>query len=736
MEEVLLSTNSPDIRFRVCPLCEASCGLEICVEDGEISSIRGDRKDPFSQGHICPKGVALQDIQSDPDRLRKPLRRTPGGDWEEISWRQALDDAAHGLDAVRQRHGADALAVYLGNPNAHNYGSMLFLPLLLRALGTRNRYSATSVDQLPHHVAAHLMFGHQLLIPVPDVDRTQFLLILGANPVVSNGSIMTAPGMTRRIEALRRRGGRLVVIDPRRTETAKLADDHLFIRPGTDALLLAAMLHTILTEGLADPGRLASFCGSFEPIERAMTDFKPEGVAVATGISAEEIRVLARQFATAPTAVAYGRFGVSTQAFGAQCHWMINLLNIVTGNLDRPGGAMLTRPAVDPLRSGGSGGLGRRTTRVRGLPSFGRELPVAALAEEILTTGPGQVRALLTIAGNPVLSTPDGRQMDRALKSLDFMVAIDFYLNETSRHANLILPPIAPLERDHYDLALNILAVRNTARYSKTLLDPGPDCLHDWQILSALMKRLDCGPLRARLTRRLMAMLGPRRLLDIGLRLGPYGSGFRPGKGGLNLRRLEQNPHGIDLGALEPCLPDRLQTLGRQIELAPQAYLEDLQRLEELLPAAVPNRSSNTLLLIGRRQLRSNNSWMHNAPRLMRGKDRCTLVINPEDAVRLGIEDGRHVRVTGPGGSIVVPTKISDEILSGVVSLPHGWGHDRPGIQLSVAELHPGASFNDIVDAKAVDDLCGTAVLNGISVTVEPEESLQDRTQPLDSDPR
>jgi len=671
--------------------------------------------------------VALQDIQSDTDRLRKPLRRTPGGDWEEISWQQALDDAAHGLDTVRRRHGADALAVYLGNPNAHNYGSMLFLPLLLRALGTRNRYSATSVDQLPHHVAAHLMFGHQLLIPVPDVDRTQFLLVLGANPVISNGSIMTAPGMTRRIEALHQRGGRLVVIDPRRTETARLADDHLFIRPGTDALLLAAMLHTILAEGLDDPGRLASFCGSFEPIKRAMKPFKPERVSAATGIPADEIQGLARQFATAQTAVAYGRFGVSTQAFGAQCHWMINLLNIVTGNLDRPGGAMLTRPAVDPLRSGGSGGLGRRTTRVRGLPSFGRELPVATLSEEILTEGPGQVRALLTIAGNPVLSTPDGRQMDRALESLDFMVAVDFFLNETTRHANLILPPTVPLERDHYDLALNILAVRNTARYSKAILNPGPDSLHDWQILSALMKRLDCGPQRARLTRRLMAMLGPRRLLDIGLRLGPYGSGFRPGRDGLNLRRLEQSPHGIDLGALESCLPDRLQTPGRQIEPAPQAYLEDLQRLEDLLLGGVPNRSTNTFLLIGRRQLRSNNSWMHNAPRLMRGKDRCTLVINPEDAVRLGIKDGRHVRVTGPGGSITVPAKISDEILSGVVSLPHGWGHDRPGIHLGVAKRNPGASFNDVSDSQTTDPLCGTAVLNGISVTIQPAKGRHDR---------
>ncbi len=717
-----MSPGGTSVHYRVCPLCEATCGLEIRVDDGAIVSIRGDRKDPFSRGHICPKAVALQDIQSDPDRLRKPLRRTPGGGWEEISWKEALDAAARGLDTVRRAHGADALAVYLGNPNAHNYGSMLYAPLLLRALGTRNRYSATSVDQLPHHVAAHLMFGHQLLLPVPDVDRTEYLLILGANPAVSNGSLMTAPGMARRIEALKGRGGRLVVVDPRRTETARLADRHLFIRPGTDALLLAAMLHTILEGGMARPGRLEAFTSSWEPLRTAMAPFTPERVAPATGIAAGEIRDLAQELAAAPAAVVYGRFGVSTQAFGGLCHWLINLLNIATGNLDRPGGAMFTRPAVDPLRGGGGGGLGRRHTRVRGLPGFGRELPVAALAEEILTDGAGQIRALLTVAGNPVLSTPDGRRLDEALESLQFMVAVDFYLNETSRHAHLILPPTAPLERDHYDLAFNLLAVRNVARYSPAILEPERGALHDWQILATLLRRLDRGRLRARLKRRLTAALGPRRLLDLALRLGPHGAGLRPGGRGLSLRRLEGSPHGVDLGPLEPCLPDRLRTPDRRIELAPGPFLEDLGRLEDLLVAKGSVRSDDTLLLIGRRNQRSNNSWMHNAPRLMRGKDRCTLLVHPEDAARLGIDDGQRVTLSGPAGNIVVPVKLSDEILPGVVSLPHGWGHDRPGIRLATAQRHPGASFNDLTDANAVDPLCGTAVLNGIPVTIEPVE--------------
>jgi len=619
------------------------------------------------------------------------------------------------------------VAVYLGNPNAHNYGTLLYMPLLLRALGTRNRFSATSVDQLPHHVAAHLMFGHQLLLPVPDVDRTGLLLILGANPAVSNGSLMTAPGIGRRIEALRRRGGRLVVVDPRRTETARLADRHLFIRPGTDALLLASMLHTILDGGMGKPGRLESFCTSWEPVRAAMTPFTPERVAPATGIPAAEIRTLAAELAAAPAAAIYGRFGVSTQAFGGLCHWLVNLLNIFTGNLDRPGGVMFTRPAVDPLRAGGRGGLGRRHTRVRGLPGFGRELPVAALAEEILTPGDGQIRALLTVAGNPVLSVPHGRRLDRALESLDFMVAVDFYLNETTRHAHLILPPTPPLERDHYDLALNLLAVHNVARYSPAVLQRKAGSLHDWEILAGLLRRLDRGPLPDRLKRRMAAALGPRRLLDLALRTGPHGAGFRPGARGLNLRRLEHEPHGVDLGPLEPCLPERLRTPERRIELAPAPFLEDLVRLRASLGPPNPVAGDDAVLLIGRRDLRSNNSWMHNIPRLMRGRERCTLLIHPEDTARRGIADGESVTLTGPGGRIVVTAELSTDILPGVVSLPHGWGHGRPGIRLRVARGHPGASFNDLLDGTAVDPACGTAVLSGIAVTIEPVKQTEEK---------
>ncbi len=713
-------------RHRACVLCEAICGLEIRVENGRVVSIRGDREDPFSRGHVCPKGVALMDLQEDPDRLRRPLVRTARGDWEEVSWERALDEAARGLDGVRTRHGADAVAVYLGNPNSHSLGSMLYGPMLVRALGTGSRYSATSADQLPHHVAAQLMYGHQLLLPVPDVDRTSFLFMLGANPAASNGSIMTAPGMIRRLGALRERGGRLVVVDPRRTETARLADRHLAIRPGTDALLLAALLAVILGEGLATPGRLDDFSSSWEPVREAVAPFTPERVAGPTGVPAGAIRELARELTWAPSAVVYGRFGVSTQAFGGLCHWFINLLNIATGNLDRPGGALFTKPAVDLLRSVGRGGLGRRRSRVRGVPGFGSELPVATLAEEILTPGEGQVRALLTVAGNPVLSTPDGRRMDEALAGLDFMVSVDFYLNETTRHARVILPPTAPLERGHYDLIFNLLAIRNVARWSPAVVEPEPGTLHDWQILAGLLRRLDRGPLRQRLSRRFRAALGPRRLLDLGLRLGPHGSGFRPWGRGLNLRCLEAAEHGLDLGPLEPSLPERLRTEDGRIHLAPEPYLNDLPRLKQLLETPGGGGGEDgALLLIGRRELRSNNSWMHNAPRLVRGRERCTLLVHPEDAGRLGLRDGGRVRVAGPGGSVDVPVELTEDIVPGVVSLPHGWGHGRPGVRLATASQHPGASINDLTDGAAVDPLCGTAVLNGVAVTLEPVQDNQ-----------
>ena len=706
--------------FATCTLCEAICGIVVETEERRVVSIRGDADDPFSRGHICPKALGLQDVYDDPDRLTRPVRRD-GASWTEIGWDEAFDEVARGLRAVQRAHGNDAVAIYLGNPTVHSLGAMLFTPTFVRALRTKNRFSATSVDQLPHHLVASVMFGHQLLLPIPDIDRTQHLLILGANPAVSNGSLMTAPDVVQRLKAIRARGGRVVVIDPRRTETAALADEHHFIRPGTDALLLLAVLHTVFGEGLERVGRLQPSCDGLDEVRRLASGFPPERVAGACGLAAGTIRDLARAFASAERAVCYGRLGVSTQAFGALACWLVNVLNIVTGRLDEPGGAMFTRPAVDLVGTRGfvgPGHAGRWKSRVRDLPEFAGELPVAALAEEIDTPGEGQVRALVTSAGNPVLSTPNGRRLERALLSLDFMVSIDFYINETTRHAHVILPPTSPLERDHYDLVFHVLAIRNTAKFSPAVFTREPKARHDWEILNALTWRLRAprGWARARLEASLRRALGPLRLLDYAIRVGPYGAGLRPRGAGLTRRRLEAQPHGVDLGPLEACLPARLCTPRRRIQLAPQAWVRDVGRLERLLDRS---DGDDTLSLIGRRDLRSNNSWMHNSSRLVKGPRRCTLRMHPGDAAARALDHGARVRVRSRVGVIETDLEVTDEVMPGAVSLPHGWGHDREGTRLTVAGAHPGASINDLTDDASLDALSGNAAFNGVRVTVE-----------------
>jgi anaerobic selenocysteine-containing dehydrogenase len=680
--------------FRACNLCEAICGLEITVANGAIADLRGDPLDPLSRGHVCPKGNALIDLHADPDRLKTPVRRI-GESWVPIAWDDAFDLVAERLKAIVAEHGDDAVAIYLGNPNVHNSGTMLSSGGFLRALRTRNRFSATSVDQLPHHRAALEMFGHPMLVPVPDVDRTDYFLIMGANPLASNGSIMTAPGMRARIKAIRARGGRVVLIDPRRTETAAVADEHHFIRPGTDALFLLALVHTILAGGSAHLGRLAEITDGFDDLANAVRAFPPERVAERTGIAAETIRRIARELASAQRAVAYGRIGLSTQAFGGLCQWLIVVLNAITGNLDEPGGMMWPRPAFDVLQQAKAGEThaGRWRSRVRNLPEFDGELPVATMADEMLMPGPGQVRALVTSAGNPVLSTPNGAKLDAALSGLDFMVSIDPYVNETTRHADVILPPATGLETDHYDVIFHHFAVRNTARYSEALYEIAPEQRYDFQIFEALHERMTGATGKS-----------PSERLDHGLRNGPYRT---------SLDELRAHPHGIDYGPMQPCLPERLLTADRRIRLAPPPFLADLARLESELTAPVPE-----LVLIGRRQLRSNNSWMHNAPRLMRGPDRCTLMIHPDDARRRGIANGDAVEIRSAVGALTVPAEITDTVMPGVVSLPHGFGHGRPGVGQRLAASKPGASLNDLTDPDRLDELTGNAALSGVPVDV------------------
>ena len=692
---------------RACHLCEAICGLTIETAPDEqggvqILSIKGDAQDSFSRGHICPKAVALQDIQNDPDRLRQPMRRI-GSEWQAIGWDEAFELVAERLSTIQAAHGQNAVAVYQGNPSVHNYGLMTHSNYFLGLLKTRNRFSATSVDQLPHHLTSLQMYGHGLLIPIPDIDHTDFMLILGGNPLASNGSIMTVPDVEKRLKAIQKRGGKLVVVDPRRSETAAIADQHLFIRPGQDAALLLGLLNTLLEENLGRATHLPVV--GLDEVRAAIAPFTAEAMAPRCGIEAAAIRQLAREFAAADKAVCYGRMGVSTQAFGTLCQWLVQLINLVTGNLDREGGVLCTSPAVDLVAATSGGSFNRWQSRVSGLPEYGGELPVAALAEEMLTPGEGQVRALVTVAGNPVLSTPNGRQLEQALEGLEFMVSVDLYINETTRYADLILPPTAPLEHDHYDTTFNVFAVRNVTRFNEAVLPKPEGVLHDWEIFVGLAKAF-----AARTGVELKPTMAPQQMIDMGLRFGPYGD---KSEHKLSLAALRDAPHGIDLGPLKPNLAARLKTADKQVQAAPALLLGDLSRF-----AAQPQPAEGELLLIGRRHVRSNNSWMHNYHRLVKGKPRHQLLMHPDDLAARGLDDGQRVQVRSRVGSVEVEVAGSDEVMRGVVSLPHGWGHNRAGVRMAIASAQPGASANDLTDERFLDVLSGNAALNGVPVEV------------------
>jgi anaerobic selenocysteine-containing dehydrogenase len=741
---------SETVHYRTCPFCEATCGLEVTVRGDEVLSVRGDDADVFSHGFLCPKSQGLKQLHDDPDRLTKPLVRRDG-QLVEATWEEAFAAVDRGLGGVLGGGDRNAVAVYLGNPSAHSLGPMIYGPALAKALGTRNIYSASTVDQMPKQVAVGLMFGAGLSVPVPDVDRTDHLLILGANPLVSNGSLLTAPDMRGRIRAIRERGGKVVVVDPRLSRTAREASEHHFIRPGTDALLLFAIANTLLAEDLADPGELAELASGDELIAGLAEPFTPEAVASACGIDAGEVRRMARELAAAPTAAVYARIGTTTQRFGTLASWLVDVLNYLTGNLDREGGAMFPLAAVGQRNSAGSGPTGkgvttgRWTSRVSERPEVFGELPVVCLAEEIATPGEGQVRALVTIAGNPVVSTPDAGALEEAVSGLDFMVSLDIYVNETTRHADVILPAPEPLAKSHYDFALYQLAIRSVANYSPPVLDAAPGQPQEWEtvlrlaaiaagqgpdadleawdelVVRTLIGR-EVGMPGSRVEGRdadeLFAELGERRgaerVLDFMLRAGPFGDAFGADPDGLTMERLEAAPHGIDLGAMRPRLPDVLRTPSGRIELAPEEIVADIPRLEAELDGA---RRNGHMVLIGRRQLRSNNSWMHNLPALVKGKDRCTLQVHPDDAERLGLLDGASARVSSASGELVAPVEVTEEIMPGVVSIPHGWGHDVDGVRMSVASEHAGVNSNLLAPVE-VDVPSGNAVLNGIEVEV------------------
>lgn len=741
------------VAYRTCPLCEATCGLEITVVDNAVTRIRGDRDDVFSHGFICPKGSTLKQLHDDPDRLRHPLIKR-NGVHVQATWAEAWTHIADGLGAIIDKHGRESIATYLGNPNAHNLASLIYNRTLLMGIGSRQRFSASSVDQLPKQVASGYMFGTPLSVPIPDLDRTQYILMLGANPYASNGSLCTAPDFPGRLEAMRARGGKLVVVDPRRSRTADEADEWLAIRPGTDALLLAAIANTLLQDGAADPGdHVRPHLSGFDNLPKALEAFTAQAVERATGISAGTIVRIAHELNDAPSALVYGRIGTTTVSFGTTASWLVDVLNTITGNLDKPGGVMFPLPATGNSTTRGKKGsgsgfrIGRGHSRVRKFPEALGEYPVAMLAEEITTGGEGQVRALVTVAGNPILSTPNGRQMEAALEELEFMVSVDMYLNETTRHADVILPPPSHLERSHFDLIFASFAIRNVANYSEPVLPKSDDQPDEWEILvklAGIAKGLgadidpsviddinietflagvindptsnihgrDAQAIRQQLDQ--TGVRGPERMLDLMIRTGPYGDGFGDNPDGLTLAKLREHPHGIDFGALQQRIPEMLRTESGKVELAPEPLLADLPRLRE----SMNDIDEDQMLLVGRRHLRSNNSWMHNVEVLVKGKPRCTMHVHPEDAARIGIVDGGIAKVISRVGSLNVTVEVTDSVRPRVVSLPHGWGHGLRGTRMGVAAEHAGVNSNVLTDEEALDPLSGNAVLNGIPVSV------------------
>lgn len=729
--------------FRTCPLCEATCGLEIEIVDDRVKRIRGDREHVMSAGFICPKGSALKQLHEDPDRLRTPLIKV-NGVHRQASWEEAFSLISRRFQEITEQHGRSALAIYVGNPNVHQLDNTLGIRPLIRSLGTRNIFSASTVDQMPKHVSSGFMFGHPLNIPVPDLDRTDYLLMLGANPYESNGSLCTAPDFPGRMEGIRARGGKVVIVDPRRTKTAANADRWIPIRPGSDAAFLLALVNVLFAEDKVDLGAAAPQMAGLEDVRALVAPFTPEAVARFTGIEPALTREIAQELAAAPTAAVYGRIGTHTVSFGTLSSWAVDLLNAVSGNLDRAGGAMFPYAAhLSTHRKGRPFATGRWQSRVRGLPEVLGELPVSTLADEIETQGDGQIRLLITVAGNPVLTTPDAGRLDAALGGLDFMVSVDPYLNETSRRADVVLPPPSALERSHYDLSFTGLSVRDYADYSPAVFEAtgldefailvkltgialgmgaeaDPDQLAAASLMAAVQEAVSGSDsvIAGRDPGEILAMLGqrpwPERFLDLMLRLGHRGDGFGANPEGLTLARLEESPHGIDFGPLQPRLDQVLVTSSGKVDLAPEAITADLPRLA----AAMSIEPEQDLVLIGRRQLRSANSWLHNVEVLVKGKERCTLQINPDDAARIGLEDGATATVASAVGKLDVAVEITADISRGVVSIPYGWGHKLDGAKLSVAEIRPGVNTNILTDSSQVDPLSGNAVLNGIPVTV------------------
>jgi anaerobic selenocysteine-containing dehydrogenase len=739
------------LHIRSCPFCEASCGTRVIANHvlRTIDDVRGDPADPFSKGFICAKAYALTALHSDPDRLRRPVRRR-GRDFEEIGWEEAMDASAERLLDIQKRHGTHSVAYYFGNPTGHKPPFILYGSLLMKSLGSMQVYSPGTLDQIPKFVSASYMFGGPMIQPIADIDRTDHLIVIGNNPVVSQGSMMVAPGIKRRIEAIRQRGGKVVVIDPRRTETADIADEYVPVRPGTDAFLLFAMVHVLASEGRIRLGRAAGMTKNLDEVVRLAAQFPPERVAAATSVPAQTIVRLAREFAAASTAAMYGRTGTCTQRFGTATSWLIDVLNTITGNLDREGGNLFTGGGIpmgmlfEDNYKNGAFPIGRWHSRVNKLPEAIGMLPTAALADEMLTPGEGQVRGFITQAGNIVLSNPNAAKLQRAFEGLEFMLSLDIYVNETTRHADIIIPGPSYAEHSDFAAVTAYESIRKFVKWSPPIFAPETDTPHDWQIfagLAARLKGVTVAEIEETYVRELLNRAlaegrpearnvpleearrligdepGPDRIFDILIRGGPLGDAFGAVPDGLTLEKVKAHPHGLDLGPLDAGMLTRvLATPDKLVDLAPSQLVTEVPRMQAALAEL---QRPGSLVMIGRRDIRSKNAWMHNIHLLAKGKDRCTLLVNPVDAERLGIATGSRARLSTHIAAIEVPIKVSDEIMPGVVSLPHGWGHAVADTQLRVANAHPGANANSIIDESQLDVPSASTILNGVPVELE-----------------
>jgi anaerobic selenocysteine-containing dehydrogenase len=727
-----LNTTMRETHFRTCHLCETMCGIAVTVEDGQIHSIKGDQYNVLSKGNICPKASGLADVHTDPDRLKRPMKRS-GDEWTEIGWEEAFEEVATRLADIQARYGDDSLATYQGRSTAHNIGALFGVPIMRRVLATKSTYTGSTIDQQPHNFVWYFMLGHQFMATVPNIDRTDYFLMLGTNPKLSNGAMMSTGANThKKLTAIQRRGGKVVLLDPRRTESAEYCSEHHFIKPSTDALFLIGIINEIFAAGLATPGRLANDLVGWDDIEPALADFELEDISRVTGVAASDISRIAKEFATADSAVCYGRTGLSMQPFGGLCNWLMQVINIITGNFDEPGGMMFATPAIDALGTDPdtAGSYDTYRSRVRDRPEFAGELPMAVLAEEILTPGEGQLRGLLAMAGNPALSAPNGKHLEEAFDDLEFMVSIDPYLNETTRHANIILPPVGPFEKSHYDLFYHTYDTIDWATYHPPLFEPEAPGYTDFEIMVEVLRRYAPKRANGAVRRKAIAAVGRLgskllsvdRLLDLGLRFGPYGAKLNPFSDGLSLKKLKANPHGVFLGEPKPCLPERLFTADKKVHVAPAVIVADLPRLRAYWIDDPVERGEFDLTMVSRLTNRT-LGWMHNSERLVRGKDVCTMLIHPDDAAERGLQDGLPATVRSAVGAIDVPVEVSDTMMVGVVCMPHAWGHTRPGTRLSVAEAHPGVSLNDITDEGVVDELTGNAIVHGVPVAVTRTEA-------------